>query len=128
MNEKHTPGPWEAKWNYSAGPPHEHGVLVMRALGKLGESEMLSGRVIAKVPEPTSTSIGGQCEANARLIAKAPEMLELLKRMVTDIEVETKKETYCPSCQNPVAEDLQHDEDCAVTKAKAILKELGVEP
>lgn len=59
---KHTPGPW-------AELIRENGHIVIHSLNKI------DGQVVAK----TSGNFLGQVEANAALIAAAPEMLEALE-------------------------------------------------
>ena len=64
---KHTPGTWKAQKN--------HGDLWIRATDRYEESLL-----IANVYE---TFEEGQKEANARLIAAAPEMLEVLREAIS---------------------------------------------
>jgi hypothetical protein len=64
-NTKHTPGPWQHGANYGAC------VYVF--------DENRSYNIATLGPTPV---MGGSCEANARLIAAAPELLEALKEMM----------------------------------------------
>lgn len=60
---KHTPGPWELRGTRLV--TDKHGVVIAEKVG----------------------SNGGGSESNARLIASAPELLELLERMVRAFNV-----------------------------------------
>lgn len=61
---KHTPGPWVWTGKYEVGP-------ISR------EDDQTNGMVI-----PLADVFGGNREANARLIASAPEMFEALEVLV----------------------------------------------
>lgn len=60
---KHTPGPWELRGTRLV--TDKHGVIIAEKIG----------------------SNDGDSESNARLIASAPELLELLERMVRAFNV-----------------------------------------
>ena len=68
-NTKHTEGPWIAG---ECGIPDEPGVFS-------------DGLLVAKVPVPLNLC-RSEAEANARLIASAPELLAALKGMVWAFE------------------------------------------
>jgi hypothetical protein len=67
---KHTPGPW----GYSND--------LNRNSGTPGYSVGVAGQQIAEI-DHTDTAMGRDAEANARLIAAAPEMLEALEECIT---------------------------------------------
>ena len=70
METKHTPGPWNAhSIKKSAAPPY---------------TPVSATTLIAQV---YSTAFGDheQSEANARLIAAAPDLLEAVKRLLPDV-------------------------------------------
>lgn len=81
MNEvKHTPGPWQVQaMEFSADHP-DYGVAYV-----IGEN--LGGLVGAALPWPTELDNGAfsRVEANARLIAAAPEMLEALRKLAAEV-------------------------------------------
>ena len=64
MNAKHTPGPWVANTLWT--------VVNIRA----------AGGSVCNVPR--NCALSDDIEANARLIAAAPELLEALKRVLDD--------------------------------------------
>ena len=68
-NLKHTPGPW--KVDEISSPPHDRGVFGM------------DGMIVAKIYLPLNFN-KQQADANACLIAAAPEILEALERLVTE--------------------------------------------
>jgi hypothetical protein len=93
MTTKHTPGPWRAcheskcpcrqVWSlpgdfpvFTAKAPGEAQSIVGMAHHKMADAPDL---IYGEIPE-------WQTEANARLIAAAPEMLDLLERIVTVYE------------------------------------------
>jgi hypothetical protein len=73
MSEKHTPGPWLCQAIDVEGP--DYGVSIAAA--------NLGGLVGAALPWPTEIDSGdmARVEANARLIAAAPELLEALEEL-----------------------------------------------
>jgi hypothetical protein len=77
---QHTPGPWQAiKWS-----SHAQTTVVTApwaAVIRLGK-HFKSGAVIAECQGARSGYLDDEAEANARLIAAAPEMLAELKRQV----------------------------------------------
>jgi hypothetical protein len=70
MTTKHTPGPWADGGTY--GGMLEHGLT--RAIFSRANPGVLIGGVYGDVP-------GGDAAANARLVAAAPEMFDLLERL-----------------------------------------------
>lgn len=75
MTTKHTPGPWEASaMGYESHP------IYIRANYQLKRDGRLHGSAgaIAKIPASSFHNI----DANARLIAAAPELLEALDELV----------------------------------------------
>jgi hypothetical protein len=93
MSAKHTPGPWEAV------SERLHGTSSVA--GRSPEVVKV-GRKIAKVQRSLDASIkGGRCEeaeANARLIAAAPELLDALQRVVAQLR---KRECSIADCKAP---------------------------
>ena len=67
---EHTPGPWRSDSPYVSAPSGEHRKIVADC-DQYDECEYLSD---------------DECEANIRLIAAAPELLEQLERTVTGFE------------------------------------------
>ena len=65
---KHTPGPWITR--LESAPMH-----AVQLAGQYGRA------IVAYVPAPEGWSLAHQ-DANARLIAAAPELLDALKRML----------------------------------------------
>lgn len=98
MEAKHTPGPW------NVSPEYSDGWLMV----------MASGKIVANVnPESFSAGVadlvGMPCEANAHLIAAAPELLESLRELVA----------YC--------EETGNDWMCVAKARDAIAKATGAE-
>jgi hypothetical protein len=93
----HTPGPW----SYSA-----EGNYMRIYLHGLGRKDKVKG----------GDSLCGWCgEANARLIAAAPEMLEAL----VEVKGELENHPYCPLCGN-IQENHRHN--CVARLIQAALK------
>jgi len=72
---KHTPGPWEARWNtmkYAGREPINHCVI-----GTPRRNEYGSTFVTARIEGPFPLGIE-QAKANARLIAASPDLLDAL--------------------------------------------------
>src|SRR6185437_9026955 len=94
---KHTPGPWTANWSTATNGGPERGWFVE------SESDRYAYGAIAELPD-------GREEANARLIAAAPELLEVCKGLLAAIRdrfpgIEKQVET---------AAGLQSEYHCAV--------------
>jgi len=68
---KHTPGPWEIK---------AHSDLCYRNIS--GPEHLALAQVVWRVEEEDRSP---DCEANAHLIAAAPELLEALEKVYTDM-------------------------------------------
>jgi len=66
METKHTPGPWKS--NYRKGTGFDHGYIIERT----------NGQSIAAINRD-SWQTSGEYEANARLIAAAPDALALAR-------------------------------------------------
>lgn len=86
MSGKHTPGPWEVGSHF-VGPLH-----VMTTKDR---------HIVAQVGNPTHAHTFTQVEANAHLIAAAPEMLEVLHGV----------RAFCPV-------HVQEDIDALIAKAE----------
>lgn len=93
---KHTPGPW-------------HVFRVSEYL-IIGESPPAPGRHIAR-----ASSMGDETEANARLIAAAPAMLEALQRIVRQRDYAAEHGHY-----EEIPSDLCFDDWAADIAAEAI--------
>jgi len=68
--DKHTPGPWRITHNGSYSPPR------FEISGRAGDGREYGFAEVSAWPLHA-----GEAEANARLIAAAPEMLEALKTL-----------------------------------------------
>ena len=78
MSAQHTPGPWEATGN-----------LVRSLMAK----ELGSGVMLAECSDRWFVKVNSdEAKANARLIAKAPEMLEALKDVYPHIANDALRE------------------------------------
>jgi DNA repair exonuclease SbcCD ATPase subunit len=99
---KHTPGPWNAV--------------------ELEDGNIVTGntRHCGNVCE---LDLGTESEANARLIAAAPELLEALERMHEEARGVVVDGGCCPFCGILRHEDhQQHAEDCALSTARAAIE------
>lgn len=87
METKHTPGPWKYGWETDA---REWGIVTDRRGGIVANVNTSTG--------PDATSAPAMrvmpCEANARLIASAPELLEACEGLVEEIDA-ARMETLC---------------------------------
>lgn len=73
METKHTPGPWNANWTRISG----------QAIGfHIADSKHGSLRPICEAYDNTGAMSADEIEANARLIAAAPELLEALRGLL----------------------------------------------
>ena len=77
MTEKHTPGPWEAHKGVLENSPTVWDVTSRHNWSGFG-GETPQGWFVATVHEVTNTA---SAEANARLIAAAPEMFRALQAL-----------------------------------------------
>jgi len=81
---KHTPGPWRvARFKSKTlfeNPYHIEHTKTKEILAKMGENKLMYKN----------------CEANARLIASAPELLEALKDATRELQYHAKDDTGFP--------------------------------
>jgi hypothetical protein len=80
----HTPGPWRAIWSIVKQHP-KHPTWGWFVTWDKGNSRICN---VTRQPRRTASN-EGEDEANARLIAAAPELLEVLKSVVNDLEYGT---------------------------------------
>jgi len=97
---KHTPGPWELKRD----PMHYDTLTSIEGGGKNSRFGL---------PRELMVEIGGYAgnqtaESNARLIAAAPEMLQILQELEFVLEDKNGDAVLCPIC----CERLTHADDC----------------
>lgn len=97
----HTPGPWSA---------HQRTVRMYHLQGYPIGSDPLGGATVAV----TSASIAGDAQANARLIAAAPDLLAAAQAVSRAME-EEEFEGYVPVTEH---EELHSRLDAAIAKAK----------
>ena len=76
---KHTPGPWHLKLG-QYGAPHEIAWEPGKSYGQIAK---VMTRSFAELPEAKSEA---EIEANARLIAAAPDLLEAAERFIASID------------------------------------------
>ena len=102
MKNQHTPGPWEYKSGGEGAFPQ---VILAKSMpysdgsGGADHDEYLTinvGPSAKGLADGYLSNDAETCEANARLIAAAPELLEALKDMVT-ITVTTASRKYVAS-------------------------------
>lgn len=101
MDTKHTPGPWRAEWTTRRAEGEERGWHVF-------EEENTDDGMLIELPD----QYGDNHEANARLIAAAPELLEVARMTVTHIE---NIQENCPLTEHEEA--LLQAADAAIAKA-----------
>ena len=75
---QHTEGPWIVSGTLKAGDDFEY----VNADGPVVIARIHSPGLHPNTPDPTAT-----CAANARLIAAAPELLEVLRSLVTAVTI-----------------------------------------
>lgn len=116
---EHTPGPWEYDEEFNA---------IVRRTDRTTE-------VIADMPDASaddgSRVIDLQAQADAQLIAAAPELLAMLDRLLDDGCHEYHPTTGMPSCFYCAAslfDGGQHDPDCSFVAAKKLMASLSLSP
>lgn len=111
MSGQHTPGPWEHLGTDRVGP--DYGVAIV--------GSNLGGLVGYALPWPTEIDSGNfeRVEANARLIAAAPDLLEALEWALAEIEGRTR---YTP---NDIYEAMEQRENALEAAQAAIAKARG---
>jgi hypothetical protein len=98
-DDKHTPSPWDV-FDFGENQPFRFGVF---------QSERGKHFAIARV----------SLSYDAKLIAAAPEMLELLQELEWKVMYATSA-YYCPMCESPRAEG--HHGNCKLGKLLERLK------
>jgi len=80
---KHTAGPWVA----AAAPSS---IVGWPVVGRMGRSicnvSWMPKKAYPDVPDADYAAFNAECEANARLIAAVPELLEALRSVTDDLE------------------------------------------
>ena len=71
---RHTPGPWHVS-------ELDHATIGPRRIVRIADVDVPQAQAVARVYHRT-----GETDANARLIAAAPEILTLLERILRDME------------------------------------------
>lgn len=74
MTTKHTPGPWRAQGKYKTEISGPEGTYIIADLGR-----------------PSDPEVCGLMQADARLIAAAPELLAVLAELVECVGYENEK-------------------------------------
>jgi hypothetical protein len=82
---KHTPGPWQWDGNVCEYDPENEAPWLVSDAYAVGGETSLSGVVL-------KGTINCQTEANARLIAAAPELLAALELFIADVQPWTDSE------------------------------------
>lgn len=102
----HTPGPWHADWD-------DNGQWYIEPLGVTG------------------TKLRGDCEdcveaANARLIAAAPELLEVLEALAAKACIKTPDAIVCRWClsRTEIGQVHIHEDWCSLAKAEAVIQKV----
>ncbi len=96
MESKHTPGPWgDAISDDGYSVDHDSGLRVDPGLcwKPVGPRD---NHAVALVVVPSSFGMDDELDANARLIAAAPELLEALKRLLAFVEEHTEAGEVIP--------------------------------
>lgn len=116
---KHTPGPWTHEWDAAEG-----------RYNVLGDEN----QIVACMPfhNRNDEIVDAIIDADARLIAAAPELLEALRRMATDAPIVSDAEegSYCFYCyakwdqgraQFGDGIGMEHATDCEYIVARAAI-------
>lgn len=90
MSSKHTPGPWEVSHG-GHGSPHGFVIDEYYVLNRTVADDVA---IAADIVDPATQM---PSEANARLIAAAPELLEALIRLEAELVEDKYGECYEPS-------------------------------
>jgi len=108
MESKHTPGPWKVH-------PYVANSGKYNKCRDVGPSGIAVAQVIGAFEQPTP---GEECEANARLIAAAPDMLEalILARDMLITALEADDPAACTQMEWPESELNQIN--AAIAKAQ----------
>jgi hypothetical protein len=111
MNAKHTPGPWKHDANDVLNPERAFGIV--RELGPKFDREAGTQGAIEVIAEICGDDGSGVAEADARLIAAAPDLLAALEAVV---EMYTK--TPGDECGRLFQRQEWFDARAAIAKAK----------
>ena len=106
MNAKHTPGPWTAEFGIDQMVSMDTTVCSIPAAGTRGGWFIFS---------PADDN--GEAEANARLIAAAPDLLEALRAIYKEAFSENDPD-HCHHCHTRVG---AHEPWCAAGIARAAI-------
>lgn len=113
MSEKHTPGPWtlEAPWRVVA-----NGINIASTWTRRVDEERLDGESWLDMRtrvQPTLEAVKAEAEANARLIASAPDLLEALEAIV-----KRRVDCFIPELGGDELHDWTARATAAIAKAK----------
>ena len=122
---QHTPGPWNLHAHYDGSPlvvTGDTGESWIHWSRRIAKGDMLIGDIEATTaPRPGFPRVTNplEMEANARLIAAAPEMLAALERMVERIEYYSA----IPEEQRPFIEQWEYTEGSSdMQQARAAIR------